>query len=453
MPRTSTSEAPIDQAQQLHPFSSYDDARSTCDAWLQQAAFDVITCQPSIATAVLAYEAIPVIDERLRTAMTNGEALYFNPWFMATLSQPERAFVYAHELWHILLRHHDRRGSREPHTWNLACDHEVNTLLKEEGMQAPEHAWFGPRRYFSAGIAEIVYNDLQEAAETIHQLARIEQRREEAIEALKKANGKQKKRFRGLSRRTMRDLEVPEDGPTVNQVPAPARSPEDARKASVDASSYTLPLAGQQDPRYPEQLWSVRADAVLERLHDSVVETLRGSIIGSFAGYGAFDVEEGENRTPWIDLLRERLDAALQRTETTWTPSRRHIHRGVYMPGRRRQPSYRLAVAVDTSGSTMTEWPTFVASLKALIASDHVESVRYLECDCEIHRDETFENPAELPSTLTRFRGGGGTSFDPVFERLRTADADALIYFSDGHGRKPERDLPFPVIWMWTGEE
>ena len=46
-------------------------------------------------------------------------------------------------------------------------------------------------------------------------------------------------------------------------------------------------------------------------------------------------------------------------------------------------------------------------------------------------------------------KGGGGTSFIPVFEYIEKNDLrpDALIYLTDLAGRFPEHEPDFPVIW------
>ena len=48
------------------------------------------------------------------------------------------------------------------------------------------------------------------------------------------------------------------------------------------------------------------------------------------------------------------------------------------------------------------------------------------------------------------WKGGGGTDFRPVFERLAAADRmpAALLYMTDAEGRFPERAPVHPVLWL-----
>ena len=59
---------------------------------------------------------------------------------------------------------------------------------------------------------------------------------------------------------------------------------------------------------------------------------------------------------------------------------------------------------------------------------------------------ETFTCPERLP-------GGGGTSLRPVFDWIDRQDKapDLLVYFTDAQGEFPEREPPYPVIWLVKG--
>jgi len=54
---------------------------------------------------------------------------YYNPEYCSRLSIQELGTVICHELYHLLRLHHERRGSREQATWNVAGDLEINDDL------------------------------------------------------------------------------------------------------------------------------------------------------------------------------------------------------------------------------------------------------------------------------------------------------------------------------------
>jgi predicted metal-dependent peptidase len=70
--------------------------------------------------------------------------LEYNPAYLAALSPDEQAAVLEHELRHILHRHEERRGERDPWRWNVACDMAINshiTGLPAAALQPPAHLW------------------------------------------------------------------------------------------------------------------------------------------------------------------------------------------------------------------------------------------------------------------------------------------------------------------------
>lgn len=84
----------------------------------------------------LAYQLPIIWDDTLNppTAATNGKYIKFHPAFVDTISHEELVFLIAHEVMHPALMHILRRGNRDPHGWNVACDIVVNQLLIESGV-------------------------------------------------------------------------------------------------------------------------------------------------------------------------------------------------------------------------------------------------------------------------------------------------------------------------------
>ena len=80
------------------------------------------------------------LTDRVRTAATDGAYLFFNPKWSAALDPRELMGVLVHEVLHAALLHVQRRGAREAHRWNIACDIVVNALTLEAGFRLPEGA-------------------------------------------------------------------------------------------------------------------------------------------------------------------------------------------------------------------------------------------------------------------------------------------------------------------------
>lgn len=94
--------------------------------------------QPFVAMLTMNLDIVPAVDCRLPTASTDGSRIYINPYFLKTLTSDERIFVLAHEVWHCALQHFPRQGPREPELWNVAIDHEVNAMLRGQGLTMPD---------------------------------------------------------------------------------------------------------------------------------------------------------------------------------------------------------------------------------------------------------------------------------------------------------------------------
>ena len=89
------------------------------------------------------------------TVATDARALYFNPGYIAGLTLAQTQFVLAHEAMHCALAHFARRQHRLQRRWDIACDHAVNLLLADEGLQPPPGALADPR--FRGLSAEEIY--------------------------------------------------------------------------------------------------------------------------------------------------------------------------------------------------------------------------------------------------------------------------------------------------------
>jgi len=77
-------------------------------------------------TDFLASVPLEPLDEGV--AATDGVKFYIGPEF-ASYSANERAFIIAHELSHIILRHPWRIGDKDPMLWNIAGDYVINDAL------------------------------------------------------------------------------------------------------------------------------------------------------------------------------------------------------------------------------------------------------------------------------------------------------------------------------------
>ena len=57
--------------------------------------------------------------------------------FRESTGIPVAAFIFLHEIMHILLDHNARRQNRDPQLWNIACDYVINQWLEEKRTLFP----------------------------------------------------------------------------------------------------------------------------------------------------------------------------------------------------------------------------------------------------------------------------------------------------------------------------
>jgi predicted metal-dependent peptidase len=103
---------------------------------LTRLAFD----QPFFGTLMAMTPLIE--DPGVPTLATNGERIYYNPAFLAGLSDPEVLAVLIHELLHVAYLHCDRsrRAGRDACGWNAAADYAINQELDSWGFTLPKIA-------------------------------------------------------------------------------------------------------------------------------------------------------------------------------------------------------------------------------------------------------------------------------------------------------------------------
>ena len=65
----------------------------------------------------------------VETMATNGKIVWWNCDYVETINLYQTQGMVAHEIFHCLLLHMFRRGTRESKKWNFACDYAINPLV------------------------------------------------------------------------------------------------------------------------------------------------------------------------------------------------------------------------------------------------------------------------------------------------------------------------------------
>lgn len=174
------------------------------------------------------------------------------------------------------------------------------------------------------------------------------------------------------------------------------------------------------------------------------------SMIGKLPGQLARRLQEIVTpRIPWQYLLQRYIQRQLRGEREWFPPSRRHIHRGLYLP-RQRSEHVDITVAIDTSGSCRDELDKFLGQLRYLLGTFKSYQVTLLQCDTRIREVRTVTPELPLDINDFQFKGLGGTDFSEVFNFVQENPTSALVFFTDGHVNLPTDEPAQPVLWVLT---
>ena len=156
----------------------------------------------------------------------------------------------------------------------------------------------------------------------------------------------------------------------------------------------------------------------------------------------------------WRSLLRRFMTDAAKRDYSWSVPNRRFIDSGLYLPSIRSEGIDAIAVIVDTSGSLDPDTlAAFWAEVREVAAEIEPERVVLLQVDAAV-RDAAEYAADELPEEIV-VRGRGGTDFRPGFAWLEDRDIrpGVCLYLTDMEcSRYPETEPQFDVIWVNYGD-
>ena len=159
------------------------------------------------------------------------------------------------------------------------------------------------------------------------------------------------------------------------------------------------------------------------------------------------------SRLDWRVLLRQYLVSAA-RDDYRWSvPNRRFIDAGLYLPSMHCEGIDTLAVLIDTSDSLDTATlATFWTELRAVAEALRPHTLAVVQVDTEV-QEATVYRFGDLPEELV-VKGRGGTDFRPGFAWLdrEGITPECCLYLTDMEcDRYPEAPPPYPVLWCNWG--
>ena len=155
----------------------------------------------------------------------------------------------------------------------------------------------------------------------------------------------------------------------------------------------------------------------------------------------------------WRTLLRRFMTDAAKRDYSWSVPNRRFIDSGLYLPSIRSEGIDAIAVIVDTSGSLNPDTlAAFWSEVREVATEIEPERVILLQVDTAV-RDAAEYAAGDLPDQIV-IKGRGGTDFRPGFAWLEEHDVQpgVCLYLTDMEcSRYPETEPDFPTLWVNHG--
>ena len=370
---------------------------------------DMLAWRPFLGNLAMSLDIIPVVDHRCQTACTDGKRIFFNPHFLADLADDERMTILAHEIWHCALSHFTRESGRidDHRAWNHAIDHEVNSLLEDDGFTIPKGAVL--YRNFKGASAEQVFEKIKDGEIDMEGQVMDEHMLEGTDDKCNSGSG-------GFGT-------VEGDGDT---------------EISLKVDSDFKPR--RSDDVWKE--WKARIMAASQQCQE------RGVDVGMYSR--ALD-RLFEAKVPWRELLRQYLTPMFGGTRKWLPPNRRHVYKKIYLPSIQKQKQLNVVIVIDTSGSTDGEIVlAFMSEVLGLLNSFGGYQLRLIQCDWGIQDDAIYDQDTPFDPDKFELKGGGGTDFNPPFDLLDKDSHDRpeiLIYMTDGYGSAPSTAPNYPVIW------
>jgi predicted metal-dependent peptidase len=422
---------------------------------LCRARTQLLLNQPFFGTLCLRLKLVAM--SGLPTMATDGRRLVYNPAFVAQLTPAELEGVIAHEVMHVALAHHCRRGDRELQLWNEAADYAVNPILLDNGITLPRDMLIDP--VFRNLSAEEIYTRLLKPQQSAGQPqapqssgAPSNSRNGVTQPSQPKASGNQMPGTEsGTSQQTTSEPQNAPD-PTTQPSPEPTAAQREQQRSDqpiasrpggfgevLDATNEDGTPASPAEMSRQRHEWATHAEQAM--CSAKACSRMPGGIERQLKGVR-------ESRCDWRTILRDFISAT-DPSDYRWTPpNRRFVSSGLYLPSVIRSGVGEIVIAVDTSGSIgHQELEQFAGEITAISDEAKPERIHVVYCDAAVQSTEEF-GPSE-PIKLSP-KGGGGTDFRPPFQWIEQEGIQpkCFIYLTDLCCNSFPEPPEYPVLWV-----
>ena len=348
----------------------------------------------------------------VETFATNGKEIIYNPDFIATLSEREIVGVICHEVLHVAVLHHCRKGNRDHQRWNIACDLAINQIILEGGLSLPAGCVL-------AGVGPYANMPSNKTAEEYYTL--------------------------------LPDCEQPENPDKPGDDPGkPGDKPGDSGSGGDQPSDKPGDQPGKPQPG-KKQGGKGGFGEVLEAPNPSEAESDARAMVatatemskGSMSAGLRQAVDAVRASVDWRRVLQDLLTRKVKQDYVYTRPSRRAA-KGVILPILGGKACPKVAVLVDTSGSiNNTTLGDFMAEIRAFRDAAKCDVVLIMH---NVDAYEVVEVAPDEDLVMPKPQGGGTSHVDAIQKAL-VAEAEVIVSLTDCFSCYPN-DPQVDVIWV-----
>ena len=430
---------------------------------------ELLRKQPFFGSLVLRLPLRP--DFSRETLATDGHEIRYSPRWVAETDSHLIETAMARVVMACALKHHTRRGERDPELWQMASQLVTHALIRDAGFTLPPdaEAWDGltveqayDRLQAEDGDSNDDGNapsDVAAGASPAGQASPDGDDEDSHDQTDSSADDSAGQNEDGDDEPNGEDGEdqdgdgqgqdTSDDADDGTSDAPPSHDPSgtgEVMDADARAGDDGEPAEAPVDITAEEQAWD---EAMHQALNIARAEgKVPGQVEETIQGAHASTLD-------WRTLLRRYMTDAASHDYSWSVPNRRFIDGGLYLPSIRSEGIETIAFIIDVSSSlpsaTLAE---FWAELREVAAEIRPESVIVLQVDTMLQHVAEYAAD-DLPEEMA-IKGRGGTDFRPGFEWLdeQGIQPGVCLYFTDMEcSDYPETEPPFPVLWVDYGDE
>jgi len=395
------------------------DAKLKVSRAVTKLAFDL----PFFGSCALSLGTVATKD--IPTGATDGKRILYNTDFVDKQTEPKSLGLICHEVFHVILQHCQQFKGKDPHLSNIAMDYVINdSLVYEMGLEIPDEGILDRNRNFLNMTWQQVYAILQDIQK--------KQKEEDSGEGKGFGTPGGAANDAGISQSDQKEI-----ADTLSKVNPDHLKPQKLSEAELEELKQDI-----------ERI-TIKAAQDAENMGNpgSIPASVRDLIN-----------EIRESKVAWEEFIFTTMQSRFPDDYTYRRPNKKYLDQGLYLPTMESTRVKRLVFAFDTSGSvSRDELIDYYSECNFLINHFKPESVYLMSADCAVAEVVELEEGETIEDGFY-FKGGGGTSFKPVFKHLEenNIEVDQLIYFSDMYVYNddfPSTHPDFDVIWVSSGQE